>query len=262
MPDFCNFSTQSLFLLINTTMKHMITFCVQWGISWLMFGSIHICFKTKTPLALEDGVQEKRLICLTLPSKEKKMIQHWPSQFDHCTYLKEKYIGKVPNVYFFNYIHLIIKCVVANVVNFIVEQLPLYQQTIQSFKNDGYSIIGYARKSSTKESNETRLNLLNMMCKKFKMRSMVDKVFVSFKTSANDPIMDRDLNDDSKVLEKLDADGNTQDKNAIKVSSLCTPLMLKPPDMLRYVSAKKVCFVMLTFTALTTNVSDFETFLW
>ncbi|KAG0763983.1 hypothetical protein G6F57_004622 [Rhizopus arrhizus] len=131
---------------------------------------------------------------------------------------------------------------IANVVKFIVEQLPLYQQTIQSFKNDGYSVIGYARKPRTKESDETRSNLLNMMCKKLKMRSMIDKVFVSFKSSSNDPIMDRDLDDDSKVLEKLDADGNTQ-------------------DMLRYVSAKKVCLVMLTFAGLTTNISDFETFL-
>jgi hypothetical protein len=60
--------------------------------------------------------------------------------------------------------------VVANVVKFIVEQLPLYQQTVQSFKNDGYGVIGYARKSRTKESDETRSNLLNMMCKKLKMR--------------------------------------------------------------------------------------------
>ncbi|KAI8092386.1 uncharacterized protein B0P05DRAFT_526074 [Gilbertella persicaria] len=51
------------------------------------------------------------------------------------------------------------------------------------------------------------------------MRLMVDRVFVSFKTSSNDPIMDRDLADDNKLPEKLDADGNTQ-------------------DMLRYVSAK------------------------
>ncbi|KAI9252731.1 hypothetical protein EDC94DRAFT_620499 [Helicostylum pulchrum] len=81
-----------------------------------------------------------------------------------------------------------------------------------------------------------------MMCKKLKMRSLVDKIFVSFKTSSNDPIMDRDLGDDRMVLEKLDADGNTH-------------------DMLRYVSANKVCLVMLTFAGLTTNINDFETFL-
>ncbi|EIE89589.1 hypothetical protein RO3G_14300 [Rhizopus delemar RA 99-880] len=39
---------------------------------------------------------------------------------------------------------------------------------------------------------------------------MVEKVFVSFKTSTNDPIMNRDLDDDKKVLEEIDADGNTQ----------------------------------------------------
>lgn len=109
--------------------------------------------------------------------------------------LKEKYIGKIPD-FFFICIHLIIQYVIANVIQFIVEQLPLHQQTIQSFKNDGYSVIGYVRKLRTKESDETRLNLLNIMCKKLKMRSMVEKVFVSFKTGSNDPIMDRDLDDD------------------------------------------------------------------
>lgn len=104
---------------------------------------------------------------------------------------------------------------IANVIQFIVKQLPLYQQTIQSVKNDGYSVIGYVRKLRTKESDETRLNLLNIMCKKLKMRSMVEKVFVSFKTGSNDPIMDRDLDNDKEVLKKLDADGNTQGKNVI-----------------------------------------------
>jgi hypothetical protein len=128
----------------------------------------------------------------------------------------------------------------------ISEEPQLYQQTIQSFKNDGYSAIGYARKSKTKDSHETRSNLLNIMCKKLKMRSMVDgrwsmvdKVFVSFKTSSNDPIMDRDLADDNKLLEKLDADGNTQSKNAIIGSFLRPPLISKIPDMLRYVSVTK-----------------------
>lgn len=73
------------------------------------------------------------------------------------------------------------------------------------------------------------------MCKKLKMRLMVEKVFVSFKTSTNDPIMDRDLDDDKKVLEEIDADGNTQGKNAIIRSFLRTPLMLKFSDMLKYV---------------------------
>jgi hypothetical protein len=60
---------------------------------------------------------------------------------------------------------------------------------------------------------------------------MVDKVFVSFKTSSNNPIMDRDLADDNKLLEKLDADGNNQGKNAIIGSFLRPPIMLKFPDM-------------------------------
>lgn len=223
-----------------------------------MFGSTHIYLKTKTPLALEDGAQEKELIWLELPLKEKEIDTEVTVSVRSLYVSKEEYIGKVLNFYLLIYIHLIIKYVVANVVKFIVEQLPLYQQTIQSFKNDGYSVIGYARKSKTKESDETRSDLLNIMCKKLRMRSMVDKVFLSFKTSSNDPIMGRDLAD-NKLLEKLDADGNTQGKNAMKGSSLRPPLMLKFPDMLRYVSTKKTCLVMLTFAGLTTNTSDFET---
>lgn len=121
------------------------------------------------------------------------------------------------------------------VVN-VVQQLPLYQQTIQSFKNDGYSVIGYTKKFKTKESNETRSNLLDMMCNKLKTRSMVDKVFMPFKTSSNDPTMDRDLDDSSKVLEKIDVDGNTQGKNAI-VGSFFTNA--SNVEILRYVS---MCF--------------------
>ncbi|EPB84832.1 hypothetical protein HMPREF1544_08402, partial [Mucor circinelloides 1006PhL] len=136
----------------------------------------------------------------------------------------------------------IIKYVVGNVVKFIVKQLPVYQQTIQSFENDRYSVIGYARKTKPKESDGTRSSLLNTMRENLKMRSMVDKVFVSFKTSSNDPIMNMNMANGSKLLEKLDADGNTQ-------------------DMLRYVSSKKTCLVMLTFAGLTTNISDLEAFL-
>ncbi|KAI7904494.1 uncharacterized protein BX663DRAFT_502579 [Cokeromyces recurvatus] len=81
-----------------------------------------------------------------------------------------------------------------------------------------------------------------MMCKKLRMRSAVEKIFVSSKISTNDPIMDRDVDDDNQLLEKLDADGNTQ-------------------DMLRHVSYKKTCLVMLTFAGLTTNINDLVTFL-
>jgi len=129
--------------------------------------------------------------------------------------------------------------VVGNVVKFIVKQLPVYQQTIQSFENDRYSVIGYARKTKPKESDGTRSSLLNTMRENLKMRSMVDKVFVSFKTSSNDPIMNMNMANGSKLLEKLDADGNTQGKKAIIGSFLRLSLMLKFPDMLRYVSSKK-----------------------
>ncbi|KAI9478430.1 MAG: hypothetical protein EXX96DRAFT_483051 [Benjaminiella poitrasii] len=37
--------------------------------------------------------------------------------------------------------------------------------------------------------------------------------------------------------------------------------MLKSPDMLRYIFAKKICLVSLTFAGLKTNISDLATFL-
>ncbi|KAG1090520.1 hypothetical protein G6F42_019673 [Rhizopus arrhizus] len=153
------------------------------------------------PTGLEDGVQQENGLTLLvlLPSKEKKLIDRAVTGSVRSLHvLKEKYIG--------------------NVVKFIVKQLPVYQQTIQSFENDRYSVIGYARKTKPKESDGTRSSLLNTMRENLKMRSMVDKVFVSFKTSSNDPIMNMNMANGSKLLEKLDADGNTQEK--IVVDSL------------------------------------------
>ncbi|KAI8050057.1 hypothetical protein BDF21DRAFT_351302 [Thamnidium elegans] len=60
------------------------------------------------------------------------------------------------------------------------------------------------------------------MCKKLKTSSMIDTIFVSFKTDANEPIIDRGIDDDKKVLEETDADGNTQGKNIIIGSFLHT----------------------------------------
>ncbi|CAO3682609.1 unnamed protein product [Rhizopus stolonifer] len=121
-------------------------------------------------------------------------------------------------------LHVLKEKYIANVVKYIVEQLPRYQQTIESFKKDGYNVIGYVRKSRTKEKHETRTKLLNMMCKKLKTHSMVDKIFVSFKTNANEPIIDRDIDDDKKVLEEIDADGNTQVSRYVEIC-LCSENM-------------------------------------
>lgn len=80
---------------------------------------------------------------------------------------------------------------------------------------------------------------------------MVDKIFVTFISNSNAPITDRDIDDDKKLLEEINADGNTQGKSII-ISSFFThtPLMLKFPDMLKYISA-----------SLTINVDDLVTFL-
>ncbi|CAO3626032.1 unnamed protein product [Mucor hiemalis] len=91
-----------------------------------------------------------------------------------------------------------------NVVSYFEE----YQQHIKSLKKEGYNIIGYARKSKGKETEETRVKLLKLMCDCLKNRSLVDRVFVSYSCNASDPLSSRAKN--QKVVLK---DGNTQGKN-------------------------------------------------
>jgi hypothetical protein len=97
-----------------------------------------------------------------------------------------------------------------DVVNKIVNVLPQYQECIKSWKREGYTIVGYARKSKGKVDDETRIKLLNLMCQRLKARSSIDKIFVSPCANAGDPLMQRDMQSNQNILHKLEVDGDMQ----------------------------------------------------
>ncbi|KAG2200804.1 hypothetical protein INT47_001335 [Mucor saturninus] len=65
----------------------------------------------------------------------------------------------------------------ANLAKNIVMSLPNHQNSIKELKEQGYEIVGYARKSPADQRN--RLANLTAMVNRLKERSFVDKCFVS-----------------------------------------------------------------------------------
>ncbi|ORE06418.1 hypothetical protein BCV72DRAFT_228294, partial [Rhizopus microsporus var. microsporus] len=54
-----------------------------------------------------------------------------------------------------------------------VERLPRNQVFIKSLKEKGCFLLGYARKSTSKKDDQTRVRLLDQMCKNLKERLLV-----------------------------------------------------------------------------------------
>lgn len=50
------------------------------------------------------------------------------------------------------------------------------------------------------------------MCRRLKERSLVDHIFISYKSQASDSVAQRDTKQDDELLTDLPADGNTQGK--------------------------------------------------
>ncbi|KAG0847737.1 hypothetical protein G6F17_012265 [Rhizopus arrhizus] len=126
-----------------------------------------------------------------------------------------------------------------NVLQNIV-QYDKFQEFIQEQKKNGFKIIGYARKSPGEKDTEKRARLLRTMIDKLKSRSLIQKVFVSECSSANDPLHKRDAGQ----VGFEGADGSTK-------------------DMLEFlkVSESKVILVTLDYAGLSTNVEDLKEFL-
>ncbi|KAI9474862.1 hypothetical protein BDB00DRAFT_776247 [Zychaea mexicana] len=79
--------------------------------------------------------------------------------------------------------------ILAEIVKRIVQFLTRYQAQIRNLKKQGFKILVYARKSEGgDEDHETQIKLLNLMCRQLKERSLVDHVFVSYNSQANDPL--------------------------------------------------------------------------
>ncbi|KAK4509348.1 formin-binding protein [Mucor velutinosus] len=131
-------------------------------------------------------------------------------------------------------------------INDIADCLPKYQEYIQQLKDQGYTMVGYCRKSKqTREDSNDRQRLLQKQVERLKARSLVDKVFVSVYCKSSDPIANRDLKSSSHILNGLTGvDGDMQD--LLKVIS----------------TTQKVCLVTTLDTAgLTTSKDDLLSFL-
>ncbi|KAI9033584.1 hypothetical protein CLU79DRAFT_724457 [Phycomyces nitens] len=88
----------------------------------------------------------------------------------------------------------------------------------------------YILKSKGAKDHEIRIKLLNLMCRRLKERSLVDHVFVSYNSQANDPLAERDMKQKDELLTQLSVEGNTQ-------------------DMLAYITnTERICLVALDYT--------------
>ncbi|PHZ08406.1 uncharacterized protein RHIMIDRAFT_316136 [Rhizopus microsporus ATCC 52813] len=70
----------------------------------------------------------------------------------------------------------------------ITEHLPKYQAYVKNLKKNNFTVIGYARKSPGQVHQEVRVGLIQKMVNKLYDTLLVDKVFVSTSSRANDTI--------------------------------------------------------------------------
>ncbi|OAD69596.1 hypothetical protein PHYBLDRAFT_182792 [Phycomyces blakesleeanus NRRL 1555(-)] len=126
----------------------------------------------------------------------------------------------------------------------ITEHLPKYQAYIKNLKKNNFTVIGYARKSPGQEHQEVRVGLVQKMVNKLYDTLLVDKVFVTTSSRANDTITSRDTNGKNAQLTLLNqVHGNTQ-------------------DLLEYIcTSKNDCLVAIDFAGLSTNTSDLYDFI-
>ncbi|KAI9278199.1 hypothetical protein BDA99DRAFT_473273 [Phascolomyces articulosus] len=128
----------------------------------------------------------------------------------------------------------------ANLAKNIVMFLPNHQNYIKQLKEEGYEIVGYARKSPGEQPN--RLANLTAMVNKLKERSFVDKCFISRVSNASDELGERDLRDTS-TSNIPGTHGNTQ-------------------DMIGHIASsnKKICLVVIDYAGFSTNQQNIYDF--
>ncbi|KAI9260112.1 hypothetical protein EDC94DRAFT_542516 [Helicostylum pulchrum] len=126
----------------------------------------------------------------------------------------------------------------------ITEHLPKYQAYVKNVKKNNFTAIGYARESPGEEHQDVRVGLLQKMVKKLYDTLLVDKVFVTISSRANDTITSRDTSGKNAQLTLLNqVHGNTQ-------------------DLLGYIStSENICLVAIDFAGLSTNTSDLYDFI-
>lgn len=141
----------------------------------------------------------------------------------------------------------------------IVQYDNKFQEFIQEQKKNGFKIIGYARKSPGEKDTEKRARLLRTMIDKLKSRSLIQNVFVSECSSANDPLHKRDAGQ----VGFEGADGSTKGNTQCMLKTCWINMMSCFLDMLEFlkVSESKVILVTLDYAGLSTNVEDLKEFL-
>ena len=83
---------------------------------------------------------------------------------------------------------------------------------MNSLKTEGFTIIGYARKSPSNDHKVNRVRCLRSMCGRLAERSLVDAIFISSCCKAADPLAERDMIQDGDILNTLNVAGNMQGK--------------------------------------------------
>ncbi|KAG0736000.1 hypothetical protein G6F57_013705 [Rhizopus arrhizus] len=128
----------------------------------------------------------------------------------------------------------------ANVLQNILQYNEKYQGYLKEQKKLGVEIVGYVRKSPCGKDEDNRTRLIQKMVHNLRNRSIVDKVFVSKTSDADQPFHKRDINADT--IEETD--GTTT-------------------DFIEFLNAtkKEVILVVLDYAGLTTNVEDLKEFL-
>lgn len=119
--------------------------------------------------------------------------------------------------------------------------LAAHQIKMKKLKEEGYTIVGYCRKSVQAGMSKNHVQLLQTMVQNLRERSLADYVFVSPMENAIIPLHARDKKCNMDILKQLkDIHGN------------CA-------DLLSFITNReKICLVTLDYAGLTTNSRDLE----
>lgn len=146
--------------------------------------------------------------------------------------------------------------IVNTLLDDIVSFTEKYKEYIRDLKNDGYVILGYCRKSKTRESKFTVTRSLQLMATGLRRRSLVQTLFVTVSCNASTSMHKRDTKK-NKILQVLSVvAGNAQGilLNTIFHFTVNIDCFL---DLLKdLVQAEKSCLIIADSAGLTTYMED------
>lgn len=85
-----------------------------------------------------------------------------------------------------------------DLIESICNYLPNYQESLKNLLEDGYEIVGYARKSPANDNIDNRTKLLQAMVNNLNDRSFARRIYVSTSSYSSTPFKERDLKNDDK----------------------------------------------------------------